>query len=160
LTSLLRIEISKHTDYNTGMTSFTLALLSLSASGFLSATLLPGSSEAALLTYLHYFSQHWTAGLACVGVANSLGSLSSYALARLIPHKAPKLSTVAHGKTLDRIQKYGSPALILSFLPIVGDALPLAAGWLGLPLLRCAFFIALGKFARYGVLLLGYFAIV
>lgn len=48
------------------------------------------------------------------------------------------------------IERWGSPALLLSWLPLIGDALCLAAGWLRLHWLPCCcFFMAAGKFARY-----------
>jgi len=47
------------------------------------------------------------------------------------------------------VQRYGSPALLLSWVPIVGDPLCVAAGWLRLNPWLATLFIALGKFARY-----------
>ena len=47
------------------------------------------------------------------------------------------------------MRKYGSPALLLSWVPILGDPLCVAAGWLRLNPWLSALFIALGKFARY-----------
>jgi membrane protein YqaA with SNARE-associated domain len=131
-----------------------LALLSLIASGFLSATLLPGSSEVALLAYLRYFPETWLLAILCVGVANTAGSLSSYWLARFISSKKSTHKSLSE-QSLARIRRYGSPALFFSFVPLIGDALPFAAGWLKLPLGRCIFFIALGKFTRYALLILG-----
>ena len=43
----------------------------------------------------------------------------------------------------------GAPVLLLSWVPLIGDALCVAAGWLRLYWLPCALFMALGKFARY-----------
>jgi membrane protein YqaA with SNARE-associated domain len=40
-------------------------------------------------------------------------------------------------------------ALLLSWLPVVGDGLCFAAGWLRLPLLGGVIAIAVGKIARY-----------
>ncbi len=42
--------------------------------------------------------------------------------------------------------------LLLSWTPVIGDALCVAAGWLRLNPYFSALFIALGKFARYYVL--------
>ena len=49
----------------------------------------------------------------------------------------------------DRVQQWGSPILLFSWVPIIGDALCVAAGWLRLNVWQCALFMALGKFARY-----------
>ena len=48
-----------------------------------------------------------------------------------------------------RVAHWGSPALLFSWLPLIGDALCLAAGWLRLHWLPCLLFMAAGKFARY-----------
>jgi membrane protein YqaA with SNARE-associated domain len=44
---------------------------------------------------------------------------------------------------------------MLSFVPLAGDALVLAAGWLKLPLASSLAWIALGKAARYLLVVLG-----
>jgi membrane protein YqaA with SNARE-associated domain len=49
----------------------------------------------------------------------------------------------------DKMLRWGSPALLLSWLPLVGDALCVAAGWLRLHWLPCCLFMAIGKLARY-----------
>lgn len=121
-----------------------IALFGLVLSGFLSATLLPGSSELVLVAFLLNYPQYWGVALFFVTLANTLGSATSYLLTRFIPHK----KEINH-KAVCFIRKYGAACLFFSFVPIVGDALPLAAGWLRLPFYRCLFFIALGKFVRY-----------
>ncbi|MFM6922039.1 MAG: DedA family protein, partial [Polynucleobacter victoriensis] len=45
--------------------------------------------------------------------------------------------------------KLGPQALLLSWLPIVGDPLCAVAGWLRLPWLPCLMYMAIGKFLRY-----------
>ena len=47
------------------------------------------------------------------------------------------------------VQRFGAPALLLSWLPAIGDPLCGVAGWLRLPWLPCLIFMILGKFARY-----------
>ncbi|MDR2884969.1 MAG: hypothetical protein LBV09_07660 [Deferribacteraceae bacterium] len=126
-----------------------MILLSLALSGFLSATILPGSSEAAFVAYLLNYPDKWLVALLLLTAANSLGSVTSYLLTRFIPHKEPS------AKTLERMKRYGTPLLFFSFLPIIGDALPLAAGFLRLSIYKCIFFITLGKFARYCIILGG-----
>ncbi len=43
----------------------------------------------------------------------------------------------------------GPPALLLSWLPAVGDPLCAVAGWLRLPFWPCVAYMAIGKFLRY-----------
>lgn len=123
-----------------------LALAGLFAASFFSATLLPGHSEAALLAFLHFRpEQLWPAlGLATLG--NTLGGMSSYVIGRLIPERALEK---ANARGLDWVRRYGSLSLLLAWLPVVGDALPVAAGWLRLNPWLSMLFMALGKFARY-----------
>jgi membrane protein YqaA with SNARE-associated domain len=111
-------------------------------SSFLAATLLPGGSELVLYGILQLHPEtRWTAiGVATLG--NTLGALTSYVLGRLIPRTRPM-----RGMTL--LQRYGSPALLLSWLPFIGDPLCLAAGWLRINAALATFFIAAGKLARY-----------
>jgi membrane protein YqaA with SNARE-associated domain len=51
------------------------------------------------------------------------------------------------------VEKWGIPMLFFSWMPIIGDPLCLAGGYLRLPLWKSIFMIFLGKFARYCVLL-------
>ena len=50
---------------------------------------------------------------------------------------------------LQAVQKYGSPALLLSWVPFIGDPLCVAAGWLRLNPWLSALFMGFGKLARY-----------
>src|SRR5215813_7643928 len=122
-------------------------LWTLFVSSFLAATLLPGGSEVVLFAALKSnFAQYWPA-LAVATAGNTLGGMSSYLIGRLIPQGKP-LSAIP------MVQKYGSPALLLSWVPFIGDPLCVAAGWLRLNVWACLAFIALGKFARYWVIAL------
>jgi len=117
----------------------------LFSSSFLAATLLPGGSEAVLFGVLRLHpEQYWTAlGVATLG--NTLGGMSSYLVGRIIPPKQDL-------RGLPSARKYGAPVLLLSWVPIIGDPLCVAAGWLRLDPWRSALFIALGKLARYAVI--------
>jgi len=121
------------------------SLWTLFASSFLAATLLPGGSEAVLYGVLRLHPDlAWTAvGVATVG--NTLGGLSSYLIGRLLPQGNPL-------KGLALMQRYGSPALLLSWVPLIGDALCVAAGWLRVNAALATLYIALGKLARYIVI--------
>lgn len=121
------------------------SLWALFTSSFLAATLLPGGSELALLAVLKMHpGQYWLAlGVATLG--NTLGGLSSYFIGRLIPQKKAL-------RGLPALERYGAPALLLSWVPVIGDPLCVAAGWLRFNVMLAALFIALGKFARYWVI--------
>ena len=110
---------------------------------FLASTVLPGGSEALLWTYLQaYPEQAWPA-LLLATLGNTAGGMTSWYCGRLLPQTTRALPQQA------RVARWGSPALLLSWLPLVGDALCVAAGWLRLHWLPCLLCMALGKFARY-----------
>lgn len=119
-------------------------------SSFLAATLLPGGSEIALLAYLNHLPQQVWPALLLTTLGNTLGGLSSYLLGRLIPERTTHLTPRAH--TL--LNRYGSPVLLLAWVPLIGDALCVVAGAVRLPLLPVTLYMALGKAARYFVLAL------
>ncbi len=119
-----------------------LSLGALFASSFLAATLLPGGSEAVLFGVLKLNPQQYWPALGVATLGNTLGGMSSYLIGRIIPQHAEI-------KGLDLIKRYGSPALLLAWVPIIGDPLCVAAGWLRVNPWLSALFMALGKFARY-----------
>ncbi len=115
-------------------------------SSFLAATLLPGGSEFVFAGVLASGAATLWPALGVATLGNTLGGLTSYFLGRLVPdHKVG-------GRALDWLRRGGTPVLLLSWTPVIGDALCVAAGWLRLNPYFSALFIALGKFARYYVL--------
>jgi len=117
-------------------------LTTLFASSFLAATLLPGGSEAVLFAALKLHPDQLWLMLGVATLGNTLGGMSSYLIGRLIPPTKPM-------KGLPAVQRWGSPALLLSWVPLLGDPLCVAAGWLRLNAWWCLLFIAAGKFLRY-----------
>jgi membrane protein YqaA with SNARE-associated domain len=120
-------------------------LWTLFASSFLAATLLPGGSEAVLFGALTLHPDlAWTA-VAVATLGNTLGGLSSYLIGRLLPQRKPM-------KGLCMVQRYGAPVLLLSWVPLIGDALCVAAGWLRMHVVLVTIYMAIGKLARYVVI--------
>ena len=131
------------------------SLWSLFISAFLSSTLLPGGSEA-VLAYLATDDQHLPLTLLVIAtLGNTLGGMTSWGIGRLIAIKFPARGLVKsnHQKAMERLQRWGSPLLLLSWLPVIGDPLCVAAGWLRLHWLLSLLFIGAGKAARYAVIL-------
>ena len=83
--------------------------------------------------------------LAVATLGNTLGGMTSYLIGRLIPAARPL-------KGLAFVRRWGSPALLLSWVPLIGDPLCVAAGWLRLNPWWSTGFIAAGKFVRYWVI--------
>ena len=124
------------------MISDKLSLGGLFLSSFLAATLLPGGSEAVLFGVLKLNPGLLWPALALATLGNTLGGMSSYLLGRFLPEQKP-------GRSLAWVHRYGSPALLLAWAPLIGDALCVAAGWLRLNALYVAVFMVVGKLARY-----------
>ncbi|MDB1123017.1 YqaA family protein [Vibrio algarum] len=126
------------------------ALWVLGISGFLSATLLPGASEATLIATLNT-QQHTAFSVILVATAgNTLGGLTNYWIGLWIPNRTQKEK---HGhKAIAWLKQYGYFALLFSWLPVIGDPLCLAAGWLRMKFLPTVVLIALGKALRYSAL--------
>lgn len=122
----------------------------LFVSAFVSATLLPAASEAVLVTLLYAKPEYGWMAWAVASLGNTLGSLTSYAIGFRLPEQTKRIDTTSRAMTYTK--RYGVWILLLSWLPIVGDALPLLAGWLRLNVWWSALMIALGKMARYGVI--------
>ena len=134
----------------------TLSLWGLFASAFVSSTLFPGGSEVVLgvLAAEHHYDPWLLLAIASLG--NTLGALTTWLLGYWLARRFP-LEEKLSGKrrqALARVRHWGSPALLLSWLPVVGDPLCFAAGFLRLPFLASLAFIALGKTVRYAVILL------
>ena len=123
-------------------------LAGLFLASFLSATLLPGGSEVVLVAVLHQHPDQVTAALVLATLGNTAGGMTTYYMGRLLPQNiAPQKSALA--------RRHGAPILLLAWAPVVGDALCAAAGWLRLPPLPCAAWMAFGKAARYLVVVAG-----
>ena len=123
-------------------------LAGLFASSFLSATLLPGNSEIVFVALLHHAPELEGRALAVATLGNTLGGMTSYLVGRLFPR--PQQS-----RALAWLTRYGPAALLLSWVPVIGDALCVASGWLRQIAIAATLFIAAGKFARYWALAAG-----
>jgi membrane protein YqaA with SNARE-associated domain len=123
----------------------TLGLWGLLVSSFVSSTLLPGNSEVVLVAVLHQAPALKWPAIAVATLGNALGGLTSYGVGRLFP----KPHT---GRAVGWLRRFGPAALLLSWLPVIGDALCVASGWLRQNVGAAALFIAIGKFLRYWAL--------
>ena len=119
------------------------ALLGLFAASFAAATLFPLPSEAALFAYLQIYPDHVALAVAVATVGNTAGGMTSYLIGRFIPSR--KLDS----KAIQHVRRFGAPVTLLAWLPIVGDALSLAAGWLRIHWAAALGFMAAGRLLRY-----------
>ena len=120
---------------------------------FASATLLPMGSEPAVFGLVKLNPQLFWPAIGVATAGNTLGGLVSWWMglgAHRLVDRARHSAT--HLRALDWLQRIGPKALLFSFLPLIGDPLCAVAGWLRMPALPCALWMALGKFGRYLVM--------
>lgn len=121
-------------------------LAALFAASFIAATVLPMSSEAALFGYLKLYPANTALAVLVATFGNTAGGMSTYFLGRLVPARTrDRLDP----RALRWLTRFGAPALLLAWLPLVGDALCAAAGWLRVGWLAALSFMAAGRLARY-----------
>lgn len=120
----------------------------LFASAFLAATVLPLASEVPLAILVR--KHDGIAMLVIVATAgNFLGACTTYVLARAT---LPRLVDEANPRTrraMHLLQRYGAPALLLSWVPLLGDAIVALAGATKLRFTPFAVWTLVGKAARY-----------
>lgn len=127
-------------------------LLLLFSSAFLSATLLPGTSEVYLFALLKQGGDPWLLVLVAT-LGNTLGAVVNWLLGLYLLHFQQRRWFYFSPQQIERaqrwFQRYGFWSLLLAWLPVVGDGLTLIAGvmkvrlWVFLPL------VAMGKGLRY-----------
>jgi membrane protein YqaA with SNARE-associated domain len=119
-------------------------LAALFVSAFVSATVLPGNSEIVLFAFLEAYPGRAAQAVAVATIGNALGGFTTYGIGRLLParKKFPP-------RALAWVERYGAYALLFSWVPVIGDALCAAAGWLRVNAWAAALAMVVGKLARY-----------
>jgi membrane protein YqaA with SNARE-associated domain len=119
---------------------------------FLAATLVPIGSEWLLVTLLFKtFDPITLVFVATVG--NFLGACTTYAIGvaggERLKRKVLRIDSATEERAAKMFRRYGTPSLLLSWLPLVGDALCLAGGIFRVGFGRFSLFVAFGKLLRY-----------
>lgn len=117
---------------------------------FLAATILPFSSEVALVGALSA-SVPVGEALVAASVGNCLACGFNYGLGALFHTKTrSKLESSKSGRrALEWVEKYGAYALLASWLPIIGDPVTIAAGVARIPIARFLAIVAPLRVLRY-----------
>lgn len=128
-----------------------LTVLFLSA--LLSATILPGTSEAALALVLANGTAAIASAVAVATLGNTMGSVFNWIIGRFFAsyHDHPRFPIEREKfERYSRIyRRWGLWTLILSWLPFIGDPLTIIAGVMRAPLLPVVVIVALAKLGRY-----------
>lgn len=123
-------------------------------SAFISSTIAPGGSEA-VLAYMVSERNHQVELLVIVAtIGNTLGAMTTWGLGVLAAKKFPVAGLLSEKKqkALNILKARGLWVLLFSWLPLIGDALCFAGGWLKCPLLPAIMLILAGKFGRYALI--------
>ncbi|QPC87729.1 DedA family protein [Mesorhizobium sp. NBSH29] len=130
-----------------------LPLIGLFAVAFVAATILPAQSEAALVGLLA-LGAHSPVVLVVVATAgNVLGSVTNWMLGRFVEQYRRRNWFPVSDRALERAtgwyRNWGRWSLLLSWAPLVGDALTVAAGVLREPFWSFLLLVTIAKAGRY-----------
>ena len=129
-----------------------LAFSGLFALAFVAATSLPAQSEAALVG-LQVAGYPIVPLVIVASIGNTLGAVVNWALGRGVERFRNRRWFPVSPASLDRASgwygKWGRWSLLLSWAPIGGDALTVAAGVLREPLWSFVLLVAIAKTGRY-----------
>ncbi|MFC3551665.1 YqaA family protein [Lysobacter cavernae] len=132
-----------------------MAYLGLFVTAFIAATLLPAQSETLMVGLLVAGYVPWLL-VVVASVGNVLGSTVNWFLGRELTRFSERRWFPVKPAALARAQawygRYGKWTLLLSWMPIIGDPLTLAAGVMREPLRVFLVLVTVVKTARYVVL--------
>lgn len=119
---------------------------------FLAATLLPLGSEVALVALVRT-EETLLAPVFVASAGNYLGACTTYWIGRRAAHSLIKkyADTEKESRAARLLRRYGQPTLLLSWVPIIGDALVALAGAMRMPFVPFSLWTAIGKAARYAM---------
>ena len=126
----------------------------------LASTLVPGGVEGLLVLLVQQETYGLLSLFLVATVGNTLGGIITFCIGVLFRRgldneRHPRLRKwfSLDSGAVARVRRHGAPILLLSWMPLIGDPLCLAGGFIGLRFWLSAWMIALGKAARYLVLL-------
>ena len=129
-----------------------LGLFGLFLGCLLSATIIPFSSEALVTGALLLDYSPWTVILVAT-LGNTIGGMTCYLLGWLckwswIEHFL-KVKEETLAKAHQKVEKYGSFAALLTWIPIIGDPIALAMGLMRTRVVPTTLLMFIGKGLRY-----------
>jgi len=117
---------------------------------FVSATLVPMGSEPVVFGLIKLNPELFWPTILVATAGNTLGGALTWWMGLGAKHAYQRVThRSAEARAMAWLGRFGPPACLLSWLPVVGDPLCAVAGWLKLPFWPCLFYMALGKFLRY-----------
>jgi len=130
-------------------------IFGLGVTAFLSATLLPGASEAVLVSLLLLGKEDPVALLLIATFGNVLGSLLNWYMGAFLMSFQHRRWFPASPRQIDKahkwFSKYGIWSMLLAWAPVIGDPLTVIAGLLRVPIIPFLVLVTIGKFVRYAI---------
>ena len=122
---------------------------------FLSATILPLSSEGVLVLFLP-LGFDATVCLIVASISNTIGGTTNYLLGLIGNPKV--LNSLFKRKERfnrfeSRIKKYGASLALISWVPFIGDPLTIALGFFRVPFLPVLLLMFIAKTVRYALII-------
>ena len=128
-------------------------LLAMAIGAFMAGTLLPFSSEIALLAAISNGLASPVALFIAATIGNVAGSCFNWWIGRHVRHFEDRrwfpFKPAAIATASARFNRYGAGCLLLSWVPLIGDPLTFVAGLLRVPLIIFLPLVAIGKGSRY-----------
>lgn len=130
----------------------TYTYLSLFITSFLASTVLPLGSEALVVLLIRTGHDFYTVVLLAT-VGNYLGACTTYYIGLKgrtgVIEKYLSVSQKELEKADRWFTRYGSYALLFTWVPFIGDAITVSGGLLKLNFRTFSIYVFIGKFARY-----------
>ena len=127
-----------------------LSLVGLFVVSFLSASVLPGSSELVFITMLINKIAPDSTILWVATAGNTLGGVTTFFVGRFISS-----TRLPNERVLLWTEKWGGFSLLFSWVPFLGDVICITAGWLRTGVILSLLCLTTGKLIRYWVLMAG-----
>ena len=135
------------------------SIWALFSNSFLAATILPIGSEPLLIYLLGQGMDPWQL-LLWASLGNIAGAMVNYLLGRLgsepLFRKVLRMSPEEVEGARTRFQRFGAPALLLAWVPVIGDPLTVVAGLGRINPLLFVLLVSIGKVGRYAVIIWGW----
>jgi membrane protein YqaA with SNARE-associated domain len=112
----------------------------------ISATLLPMGSEPAVFAVVKISPEMTWTVIAVATFGNTMGGMIDYWMGY---GAKQAFARERQSHWFGWLERFGAKAMLLAWLPIVGDPLCTLAGWQKLPFWPSVFYMAIGKFLRY-----------
>ncbi len=124
--------------------------------GLLAGTVVPFSSEVVLVALLALGFDAIPL-LIIASISNWIGGMTTYWIGLMGKTEwLEKYFNVSHSKLIgfqSRISKWGAYWALISWVPIAGNLITAALGFFRVPTLAVAIYMAIGKVARYAILI-------